>query len=112
MITSSRPNNLRTCWLVGFAILMPWPQKIQIIFIESKEEILRDFLVKSLTLDWARSQNIVISEGMLDKEVDTLRANYPDDLSFRRALAQENMSFSEWREDLRYGLAEKEVFKN
>lgn len=76
-----------------------------------KEEILKDFLVKSLTLDWARSQNIVISEGALDAEVDKLRANYPDDLSFRRTLAQENLSFSEWREELRYSLVEKEVFK-
>lgn len=76
-----------------------------------KEEILRDFLVKSLTLDWARAQNISISEGALDKEVDKLRANYPDDLSFRRALALENLSFSEWREELRYSLVEREVFK-
>lgn len=76
-----------------------------------KEEILRDFLVKSLTLDWARSQNIVISEAMLDAEVDKLRANYPDDLSFRRALAQDNISFSDWRGELRYTLIEKEVFK-
>ncbi|MFV8256942.1 peptidylprolyl isomerase [Bdellovibrio bacteriovorus] len=76
-----------------------------------KEEILRDFLVKSLTLDWARAQSIVISENTLDKEVDKLRANYPDDLSFRRALALENLSFSEWREELRYSLVEREVFK-
>ncbi|WP_374000955.1 peptidyl-prolyl cis-trans isomerase [Bdellovibrio bacteriovorus] len=76
-----------------------------------KEEILRDFLVKSLTLDWSRAQSIVISEATLDKEVDSLRANYPDDLSFRRALAQENLSFSEWREELRYSLVEREVFK-
>ncbi|HEX7674435.1 MAG TPA: peptidyl-prolyl cis-trans isomerase [Bdellovibrio sp.] len=76
-----------------------------------KEEILRDFLVKSLTLDWARAQSIVVSESTLDKEVDKLRANYPDDLSFRRSLAQENLSFSEWREELRYVLIEREVFK-
>lgn len=76
-----------------------------------KEEILKDFLVKSLTLDWAQAQNISISDSALDKEVDKLRANYPDDLSFRRALAQENLSFSEWREALRYSLIEKEVFK-
>lgn len=76
-----------------------------------KEEILRDFLVKSLTLDWARSQSIVITENTLDTEVDKLRANYPDDLSFRRALALENLSFSEWREELRYSLVEREVFK-
>ncbi|MGE5085383.1 MAG: peptidyl-prolyl cis-trans isomerase [Bacillota bacterium] len=76
-----------------------------------KEEILRDFLVKSLTLDWARAQKIVVAENTLDKEVDKLRANYPDDLSFRRSLAQENLSFAEWREELRYVLIEREVFK-
>lgn len=76
-----------------------------------KEDILRDFLVKSLTLDWARAQSIVVPENTLDKEVDKLRANYPDDLSFRRALAQENLSFAEWREELRFSLIEREVFK-
>jgi len=76
-----------------------------------KEDILREFVVKSLTLDWARAQSLVISESQLDQEVDKLRANYPDDLSFRRVLAQENLSFSEWREDLRYTLVEREVFK-
>lgn len=75
-----------------------------------KEDILKDFLVKSLTLDWARSQNIVISDRVLDVEVDKLRANYPDDLAFRRSLAQENLSFSDWRDELRFSLIEKEVF--
>ena len=76
-----------------------------------KEEILRDFLVRSLTLDWARSQSITAPENDLDIEVNKLRANYPDDLSFRRSLAQENISLSEWRDELRYSLIEKEVFK-
>ncbi len=76
-----------------------------------KEDVLREFVVRGLTLDWARSQSIVISENQLDREVDKLRANYPDDLSFRRALAQENLSFSEWREELRFVLVEREVFK-
>lgn len=76
-----------------------------------KEEILRNFLVKSLSLDWARANSIVVTEAALDKEVDRLRANYPDDLSFRRSLAQENLSFSEWREELRYSMIEREVFK-
>lgn len=77
----------------------------------TKEELLRTFIVKSLTLDWARANSLVISESTLDKEVDGYRANYPDDLSFRRLLAQENLSFSEWREELRYSLIERAVFK-
>lgn len=77
----------------------------------TKEEVIKTFLVKSLTLDWARAQSISISESTLDKEVEKYRANYPDDLSFRRLLAQENLSFSEWREELRYTLLEQAVFK-
>lgn len=77
----------------------------------TKEELLRSFIVKSLTLDWARANSLVVTEGDLDKEVDKYRANYPDDLSFRRLLAQENLSFSEWREELRYTLVERAVFK-
>lgn len=77
----------------------------------TKEELLRSFIVKSLTLDWARANSLVVTESDLDKEVDKYRANYPDDLSFRRLLAQENLSFSEWREELRYTLIERAVFK-
>lgn len=77
----------------------------------TKEELLRTFIVKSLTLDWARANNLIVTENDLDKEVDKYRANYPDDLSFRRLLAQENLSFSEWREELRFTLVERAVFK-
>lgn len=78
--------------------------------LRSKESVIRNFIVRGLTLDWARANQIVISEKDLDKEVDKYRSNYPDDLSFRRLLAQENMSFSEWREGLRYTLIERAVF--
>ena len=62
--------------------------------LRSKESVIRNFIVRGLTLDWARANQIVISEKDLDKEVDKYRSNYPDDLSFRRLLAHENMSFS------------------
>ncbi|MEK6774818.1 MAG: peptidyl-prolyl cis-trans isomerase [Bdellovibrionota bacterium] len=77
----------------------------------AKEEILKTFIVQSLTLDWARYQKITLSEDELDKEVDKIRASYPDDLSFRRVLSEEKTSFSDWREQLRYSLIEKAVFK-
>ncbi len=77
----------------------------------AKEEILKTFIVQSLTLDWARYQKIAVSEEALDKEVDKIRASYPDDLSFRRVLSEEKTSFSDWREQLRYSLIEKAVFK-
>jgi len=77
----------------------------------SKDFLVRNFIVRGLTLDWARANNLSISEKDLDKEVDKYRSNYPDDLSFRRLLAQENLSFSDWREELRYTLIERAVFQ-
>lgn len=77
----------------------------------AKEEILSAFIAQSLTLDWARFQKIVVTEDELDKEVDLIRSSYPDDLSFRRVLSEEKTSFSDWREQLRYSLIEKAVFK-
>lgn len=76
-----------------------------------KEEILRSFITRSLILDYAESKKLRISSTDLDKEVDRIRAYYPDDVSFRRILAEENISFSEWREQLQHRLLEQKVFQ-
>ncbi|MFZ4403263.1 MAG: peptidylprolyl isomerase [Pseudobdellovibrionaceae bacterium] len=76
-----------------------------------KDDVTRSFIIQSLTEDWAIGQNISISDSDLEVEAKKLRANYPDDLSFRRALAKEDLSFSEWQNNLRYLLIEKAVLK-
>jgi peptidyl-prolyl cis-trans isomerase C len=76
-----------------------------------KEEILRSFITRALVLDYASSKNLVISANTLDAEVEKLRATYPDDVTFRRTLAEEGISFSEWRDQLRSRLIEKLVFE-
>lgn len=76
----------------------------------AKNEIIKDFIVQSLIIDWVRSKDIKVSDADLDKEVERIRAGYPDDLTFRRALAEQNLSFSEWRESLLYSLIEKAFF--
>ena len=76
-----------------------------------KEELLRSFITRSLILDFSDSKKIEISNLELDKEVDRIRSLYPDDVSFRRTLADENISFSEWREQLKFRLIEQKVFQ-
>lgn len=76
----------------------------------SKDEIIKAFVVQSLILDWARAKDLKVDDKDLDREVEKIRAGYPDDLAFRRSLAAENMSFSEWREDLRRTLIERAFF--
>lgn len=77
-----------------------------------KEEILKNFITRSLVLDYANSKNLIVSKDDLDREVDRLRSSYPDDVTFRRVLAEENISFSEWQDQLRSRLVERLVFEN
>ncbi len=76
-----------------------------------KEELLRAFITRSLILDFSESKKIEVSNLEVDKEVERIRALYPDDVSFRRTLATENISFSEWREQLKFRLIEQKVFQ-
>lgn len=75
-----------------------------------KEEIIKNFITRSLALDYASSKKLVVPNEDLDREVEKLRSTYPDDVTFRRTLADEGISFSEWREQLRARLIEKQVF--
>jgi peptidyl-prolyl cis-trans isomerase C len=76
-----------------------------------KEEIIKNFITRSLVLDYAESKGLSVSNQELDVETARLRAAYPDDVTFRRTLAEENISFSEWQEQLRARLVEKKVFE-
>lgn len=77
----------------------------------AKNEILREFLIKSLLVDWAKTNKISVSANEVETEINQLRTNYPDDLSFRRSLAKEGMSFSEWKDETEFRLLEKKVFQ-
>jgi len=81
------------------------------IISRSKEEIIKAFITRSLTIRWAQQNKITISEVEIENEVRNIRSAFPDDLAFRKVLAEENISFSEWREGIKYTLLEKAVFK-
>lgn len=74
-----------------------------------KDEILNVFIVRSLMLDWAIQNKIEVTDEDLEKEINSIRSLYPDDLSFRRVLADEGLSFAEWRMSLKMNLLEKKV---
>lgn len=77
----------------------------------AKQEIVKNFITRSLILDYARAHDIQLENKDLEKEIEKIRAGYPDDLSFRKELAQESISFADWREQLRFLLIEKLVFQ-
>lgn len=82
------------------------PQNIK----RAKNDIIRNFILKTVTTDFAVKEMIVVDPSEVEKEINLFRASYPDDLSFRRVLAEENLSLAEWKEELTYSLLERKVF--
>jgi peptidyl-prolyl cis-trans isomerase C len=76
-----------------------------------KDEVVRNFIISSISADFAKANAISVSEAEIDAELNSVRSTYPDDLSFRRELAQASMSLGEWREDVRNSLLAKKVFQ-
>lgn len=76
----------------------------------AKEEIIRNFIMQSLAENYAKANSIVVTDEELESEVNAFRASYPDDISFRKTLAESSMSLSEWKTGLRKSLLEKKVF--
>ncbi|MGZ5278578.1 MAG: peptidylprolyl isomerase [Pseudobdellovibrionaceae bacterium] len=77
----------------------------------AKEDVIRVFILQTLIEDFAKISDIAIDESELEKEINLFRSSYPDDLSFRRALAEENLSMSNWKEELKQTLISRKVFK-
>jgi peptidyl-prolyl cis-trans isomerase C len=76
----------------------------------AKEEILRVFIVGALISAYAEANKISVTDDEVAKEIDKIRSSYPDDISFRRILADEGFSLSDWKIDLKRTLLERKVF--
>jgi peptidyl-prolyl cis-trans isomerase C len=77
----------------------------------AKEDVIRVYILQTLIEDYAKASDLSVDEAELEKEINLFRSSYPDDLSFRRALAEENLSMSDWKEELRKTLISHKVFK-
>lgn len=83
--------------------------KDQPIVDRAKNEVIRSFIIRAITTDWAKNKQLFIRQEDLDQEITKIRRVYPDDLAFRRALAEEGQTFEEWKEQLKYSLLQKLV---
>jgi peptidyl-prolyl cis-trans isomerase C len=81
------------------------------ILKNAKESVLRDFLIHALTLDFSVTQSIKVSNAELEEEVNKIRANYPDDIAFRRSLAEQELSLSDWRDQVLQSVYDRRVFE-
>ncbi|MCB0393737.1 MAG: peptidyl-prolyl cis-trans isomerase [Bdellovibrionales bacterium] len=76
----------------------------------TKERVIQDFIHEAVIETWAEKSKIDVSKNELDNSIESARKDYPDDISFRKALASAGVSLSEWKSDLRRSLMEKKLF--
>jgi foldase protein PrsA len=75
----------------------------------AKEQTIQQFILEEVEESYAKKNKIEISDKEVDDEVGKVRERYPDDLAFRRMLAQENLPMDRWKKDLRFTLLQKKI---
>lgn len=83
--------------------------KDPLVLRRTKDEVVKEFLIRIITEDYARAQNILVRKDDLDNEINSVRANYPDDITFRQALADEGLVYKDWQEKVRATVLQKLV---
>lgn len=77
-----------------------------------KEEILRNFIILCLSEDFARDQKMIVRKEDIDLEVNSVRANYPNDEAFRASLADQRLDFKDWVDKIRLTLLNRSISEN
>ena len=75
----------------------------------TKNLVVQEFIVQSVTENWAKKHQIFVRKEDLDAEVNKVRKDYPDDIAFRKSLADEGLAFDTWEERLRITLLQRFV---
>lgn len=81
------------------------PKNLKIV----KAKIVEDFVVQMLTEEWAKAQGILVKAEDLEREVKMVQNNYPDDLAFQQALAEQGVAFRDWKARIQATLLQKLV---
>lgn len=75
----------------------------------AKQAVADQFIIETLVAGYAKKNKIEVSQAELDEAINKVRARYPDDLAFRRVLAQQNMPFEKWKTDLTKSLLQQKI---
>lgn len=74
-----------------------------------KDKIVEDFLVQTLTDEWAKENGLVVKAEQLEEQIHAVQKSYPDDTAFQQALAEEGITFKDWKDRLQSTLLQKNV---
>jgi peptidyl-prolyl cis-trans isomerase C len=76
----------------------------------ARESVIKEFIVSTLLSQYAKAHDLSVGEGELLQQFDQVRKTYPDDLTFKAALATEGTSINEWKAALKQTLIERKAF--
>ncbi len=85
--------------------------KEPLIISRAREEIIDEFILESLAIKWSQNNGLQLKDAQVKEELTKIRESYPDDLSFRRILAAEGISYDFWLKNVRSTLLQKLVFE-
>ncbi|MCB0341552.1 MAG: peptidyl-prolyl cis-trans isomerase [Bdellovibrionales bacterium] len=77
--------------------------------LATKESVVDEFLLEVITRRYARENDIFVKKEDLDAKINSIRQIYPDDLAFRRSLAEEGLEFKDWKNQIEYSILESKV---
>lgn len=83
------------------------PKLVQV----TKTKIVEDFVVQTLTQDWAKENGVIVKAEDLEDQIKAVQKSYPDDLAFQQALAEEGVTFKDWKDRVQNSVLQKLVAK-
>lgn len=83
--------------------------KDQAAIKRAKDNVVQNFIVRVLTEEYARDNNLLVRKEELDGEINAVRSQYPDDISFRKMLNDEELTFSQWKEKMKFSILQRLV---
>ncbi|MCB0391724.1 MAG: peptidylprolyl isomerase [Bdellovibrionales bacterium] len=81
------------------------------VISRARSEVVDEFIIEALSLKWAQEQGLQLKSSLIKEEVMKVKKAYPDELSFKMALAEEGLTLSLWLKNFRNTLLQKYVFE-
>lgn len=74
-----------------------------------KARIVEEFIVQTISEEWAKENDVIVKAEDLEAEIKNVQNSYPDDLAFQQALAEQGISFRDWKTRVQATLLQKLV---
>ena len=74
-----------------------------------KEQIIGDLIIKEITINWAKKNNITISDKELSEAIKKISSRYPTEEAFNLYLKKINIDKKQWKTAVKYNLLSKKV---